>query len=216
MIKIAPSILASDFSNLESEIKELDRCKVDWIHLDVMDGNFVPNISFGLPVIKSIRKHTEIAFDAHLMVENPDKFIKDFIDAGADRITVHYEATKHIDRTINLIKGYGRAVGVAINPGTPVGLLEDIVPSLDMVLIMSVNPGFGGQKFIPYALNKIKELREIADAKKPDLLIQIDGGIVRENIKSVVEAGANVIVAGSSIFEKGEIEKNILDLRSRV
>ncbi|MBC8062610.1 MAG: ribulose-phosphate 3-epimerase [Clostridiaceae bacterium] len=209
MVKIAPSLLASDFSKLGEEIKELDRLKVDFIHIDVMDGVFVPNISFGVPVIKSIRKLTDIPFDVHLMITEPSRFIEDFVTAGADIITIHYEADKHIDRTINYIKSFGIKAGVALNPGTPVSVLNDLVSEIDMVLIMSVNPGFGGQKYIKYVSDKLKQVKELSVNKNKELLIQVDGGIVKENIGEVVACGANVIVAGSSVFEKGEIEKNI-------
>ena len=216
MVKIAPSILASDFSRLGEEIKELDRVKVDFIHIDVMDGVFVPNISFGIPIIKSIRKLTNIPFDVHLMITEPSRFIEDFAKAGANIITVHYEADKHIDRTINYIKSFGVKAGVAINPGTPVSVLNDIIAEIDMVLIMSVNPGFGGQKYIKYASDKLKQVKELAISKNKDLLIQVDGGIVKENIGEVVACGANVIVAGSSVFKNDEIEKNINTLKEGI
>jgi len=213
MVKIAPSILASDFAKLGEEIKELDRVKVDFIHIDVMDGVFVPNISFGIPIIKSIRKLTNIPFDVHLMITEPSKFIEDFAKAGADMITVHYEADNHIDRTINYIKSFGIKAGVALNPGTPVSVLVDIISEVDMVLIMSVNPGFGGQKYIKYTSDKLRRVKELSVAKNKDLLIQVDGGIVKENIGEVVACGANVVVAGSFVFKNGEIEKNINLLR---
>ena len=216
MVKIAPSILASDFAKLGEEIKELDRVKVDFIHIDVMDGVFVPNISFGIPIIKSIRKLTNIPFDVHLMITEPSRFIEDFAKAGANIITVHYEADKHIDRTINYIKSFGIKAGVALNPGTPVSVLNDIIAEIEMVLIMSVNPGFGGQKYIKYASDKLKQVKELAISKNKDLLIQVDGGIVKENIGEVVACGANVIVAGSSVFKNDEIEKNINTLKEGI
>ena len=216
MIKIAPSILASDFSKLGEEIKELDRVKVDFIHIDVMDGVFVPNISFGIPIIKSIRKLTNIPFDVHLMITDPSKFIEDFVKAGADIITVHYEADKHIDRTLNYIKSFGIKAGVALNPGTPVCVLNDLISEIDMVLIMSVNPGFGGQKYIKYTFDKLRQVKELAVIRNRELLIQVDGGIVKENIGEVVGSGANVIVAGSSVFQNAEIEKNINLLRAGI
>ena len=216
MVKIAPSILASDFSRLGEEIKELERVEVDFIHIDVMDGVFVPNISFGIPIIKSIRGLTNIPFDVHLMITEPSKFIEDFAKAGADLITVHYETDKHIDRTINYIKSFGIKAGVALNPGTPVSVLKDIISEIDMVLIMSVNPGFGGQKYIKYTSEKLREVKELSVLKSKELLIQVDGGIVKGNIGEVVECGANVIVAGSSVFENGEIEKNINLLRAGI
>ncbi|MGL5152129.1 MAG: ribulose-phosphate 3-epimerase, partial [Clostridium sp.] len=163
MVKIAPSILAADFSKLGEEVKKLHNGGADFIHIDIMDGNFVPNISFGPAVTKSIRNLTDKVFDVHLMIEEPGKYIDEFVEAGADLITVHYESDKHIDRTINYIKSKGVKAAIALNPGTPVSLIKDLVPSLDMVLIMSVNPGFGGQKFIPYAIEKIKEVKELKD-----------------------------------------------------
>lgn len=216
MIQIAPSILASDFSKLGEQIIQLEKAKADMIHIDVMDGNFVPNISFGVPIIKCIRELTTIPFDVHLMIAEPSKYIEDFAKAGADIITVHYEADKHIDRTIALIKSFGVKASVAINPGTPVSNLKDILPLLDMVLIMSVNPGFGGQKFIGYALNKIKEAKLYAEEYNPKLLIQVDGGIDQYNIATAVEAGANVLVAGSSVFKDGKINENLFDLRNGI
>jgi len=216
MIKIAPSLLASDFSKLAEEIKELENAKADWVHLDVMDGAFVPNISFGIPVIKSIRKLTDLPFDVHLMIEDPSRYIEDFVKAGADIITIHYEADKHIDRTINYIKNFGKKVGIALNPGTPVSVLEDLISEIDMVLIMSVNPGFGGQKYIKYASEKIRKISDMAKAKNQDLLIQVDGGIDKVNIGEVVRCGANVIVAGSSVFQNGEVNKNMSLLRSGI
>ncbi len=178
-----------------------------------MDGRFVPNISFGIPVIKSIRNLTNKPFDVHLMIEEPSKYIEDFAKAGADIISVHYEADKHIDRTINYIKSFGIKAAVALNPGTPVSCIKDLIPSLDMVLIMSVNPGFGGQKYIKYASEKIKEVKVLSEKYNKELIIEVDGGVTKDNIKEVADCGANLLVAGSAVFKNGEIEKNIKVLR---
>lgn len=213
MVKIAPSILSADFSRLGEDVERLHKGGADFIHIDVMDGSFVPNISFGLPVIKSIRNRTDKIFDVHLMIDNPSRYIDDFIEAGADLITIHYEADIHIDRTINYIKSKGKMAAVALNPGTPVSVLKDLIPSLDMVLIMSVNPGFGGQKFISYSLDKIKEVDKMRKERNPKMIIQVDGGIDVSNIEAVTEAGADVVVAGSAVFKNNEIEANIRALR---
>lgn len=213
MIRIAPSILSADFSILGSQVSELEKHGADFIHIDVMDGKFVPNISFGTPVIKSIKKYTKLPFDVHLMIEEPSRYIENFVKAGADIITVHYEADRHIDRTINYIKSFNIKAAVALNPGTPVMAIKDILKSLDMVLIMSVNPGFGGQKFIDYSKDKVKELKELSKTINPELLIEIDGGIDCNNIGEIVQSGANVIVAGSSVFKNQNIKENIMALR---
>jgi len=213
MVKIAPSILSADFSKLGEDIKNLDKYGADAIHIDVMDGRFVPNISFGIPVIKSIRNLTNKPFDVHLMIEEPSKYIEDFAKAGADIVSVHYEADKHIDRTINYIKSFGIKAAVALNPGTPVSCIKDLIPFLDMVLIMSVNPGFGGQKYIKYASEKIKEVKALSEKYNKELIIEVDGGVTKDNIKEVADCGANLLVAGSAVFKNGEIEKNIKVLR---
>lgn len=203
MTKVAPSILSADFSRLGEEVKNISDAGAHYIHIDVMDGNFVPNITFGPPVIKSVRKYTDKVFDVHLMIEKPDRYIKNFVDAGADIIVVHAEACIHLHRVIQEIKSYGVKAGVSLNPHTPVEVIKHLIPELDMVLIMSVNPGFGGQSFIPFSVDKIKEVRALS--KTVD--IQVDGGINEETGKLCVEAGATVLVAGSYVFNGDYKEK---------
>lgn len=213
MIQLAPSILSADFSKLGEDIKALDMYGADVIHIDVMDGMFVPNISFGIPVIKSIRSFTKLTFDVHLMIEEPARYIEDFVKAGADIITVHCEADKHLDRTIGYIKSFGVKAAVALNPATPVENIKHLIPELDMVLIMSVNPGFGGQKFIGYSLDKIREVRALAEKSNENLLIEVDGGVDASNTKELIAVGANVLVAGSAVFKGGKIKENIENIK---
>ena len=213
MIKLAPSILSADFARLLEDVKKVEKAGCEYLHIDVMDGHFVPNITLGPGIVKSLRKDVDMVFDAHLMIENPSKYIDDFIDAGADIITIHYESEKHLDRTIAYIKAKGKKAAVALNPATPVHLLKNIIAELDMVLIMSVNPGFGGQKFIEYTIDKVKEVKEMSIKYNKNLMIQVDGGIDSSNVQKVIDAGANVIVAGSAVFKNGAIEENIKALR---
>jgi ribulose-phosphate 3-epimerase len=200
-IIVAPSLLAANFLRLEDECEMLNRSEADWFHLDVMDGRFVPNISFGLPVIEQIRKATKKTCDVHLMIEEPEKYAEAFKKAGADILTVHYEACVHLHRNIEQIKGLGMQAGVALNPHTPVTVLKDILHDIDLVCMMSVNPGFGGQSFIHHTLEKIKELRRMIDERNFSAKIEIDGGVTLENAKSIVEAGAHVLVAGNTVFK---------------
>jgi ribulose-phosphate 3-epimerase len=215
MIKIAPSVLASDFSKLGEEIKKVERAGADLIHLDIMDGHFVPNITFGPPVIKAVRASTGLLFDVHLMIENPDDYIDNFIDAGADIISVHVESCIHLNRSIQKIKQRGKKAAVALNPATSLSTIDWILSEVDMVLIMTVNPGFGGQVYIDSMTEKVRELRTIISGKRLKVDIEVDGGIDLSNINRVTEAGANVIVAGSTIFNAVNTEHIIRDLRER-
>lgn len=207
MLKLAPSILAADFKNLGQQVSDVSLAGAQYIHLDVMDGAFVPSISFGMPVISSIRSCTDRIFDVHMMVEEPGRYVSEIKAAGADLICVHAEACTHLDRTINQIKEAGLKAGVALNPATPLSVLDCILSEVDMVLIMSVNPGFGGQKFIPYTLTKIRKLRNLCKERGLDTDIQVDGGVTCDNIRELIDAGANVFVAGSAVF-KGDAVAN--------
>lgn len=202
---ISPSILSADFGNLERDIKMLNESECDWIHVDIMDGKFVPNISFGFPVVKVIKKHSTKPLDVHLMIDNPENWIREFVEAGADIITIHLEGSTHLHRTISTIKSYGVKAGVAINPHTPISALEEILPFVDLVLVMSVNPGFGGQSFIEGSISKVAKLSGIRREMNLDFLIQVDGGVSLENGKVLVEAGADSLVAGNSIFSTEDI-----------
>src|SRR5690606_25248777 len=197
---IAPSMLSSDFLNLSSEIDRINQSEADWFHLDVMDGSFVPNISFGLPVIAAMKKKAQKPFDVHLMIVSPEKYIADFAKAGADILSIHYEVSPHLHRNLQAIKSHGMKAGVAINPHTPVSALEDVINDIDLVCMMSVNPGFGGQKFIPQTIEKIKKLRSLILQAQASTLIEIDGAVTIENAASLIEAGADVLVAGNTVF----------------
>lgn len=211
---IAPSLLASDFLHLEKECQMLNESKADWFHLDVMDGRFVPNISFGMSVIKQLRKMTGKFFDVHLMIVEPEKYVEEFKDAGANSLTVHQEACPHLHRNIQQIKSLGMKAGVAINPATPVFLLQDIIRDVDMVLVMSVNPGFGGQSFIPHSLAKIAELKALIKNTASSAKIEVDGGISLDNAAEILKAGADVLVAGSSIFKSENPLETIEKMKS--
>ena len=210
---ISPSLLSADFTNLEKEIKILNEEKVDYIHLDIMDGNYVPNISYGPGIVKSLRELTEIPFDTHLMIERPENFIEKFVEAGSDIITIHPSTTKHLDRTLSLIKSYGKKVGLALNPGDSLDVLDYNLEKLDLVLIMSVNPGFGGQKFIPSVLRKIREVKKLIRERNLKTLIEVDGGVKLDNAREILDAGADILVSGSGIFEKDKTRENIRALK---
>jgi len=211
---IAPSLLSSNFLRLEHDCKMLNESEADWFHLDVMDGRFVPNISFGFPVIEHIRKATKKTCDVHLMILEPERYAENFKAAGADILTVHFETCPHLHRNIQQIKSLGMQAGVALNPSTPVFMLQDILADVDMVLIMSVNPGFGGQKFIPNTLNKIRELRKMIDDNKLNVKIEVDGGVTLENAKAIVDAGADILVAGNTVFKSQDPRQTIAQLKS--
>ena len=215
-IQISPSILSADFSNLEKDIKKLETAGADMIHVDVMDGHFVPNITIGPPVIKALRSKTSLPFDVHLMIDPVHKYIKDFANAGADIITIHPEATPSLQESIDEIKSYKKKVGISLNPDTKISIVEEYLDKVDLILIMSVYPGFGGQKFILEVLEKIKSLKVLKDKKKLNFDIEVDGGINFSNFKSVIDAGANVLVSGTTIFKEndGDIKKNIDFLKS--
>ncbi|MDO4793292.1 MAG: ribulose-phosphate 3-epimerase [Filifactor alocis] len=216
MIKLAPSILSADFSRLAESVREVEEAGCEYLHIDVMDGHFVPNLTFGPVVIKSIRKKSEMVFDCHLMIENADLYLEEFVKAGADIITVHQEACTHLHRTVHRIKELGCKAGVSLNPATDLSTLEYILPDIDMVLIMSVNPGFGGQSFIPQSIEKIRRLKRMIEEKGYEIDIQVDGGVTAQNIAEIVDAGANILVAGSSIFGKEDVGAAVRELRAAV
>ena len=208
MLVLSPSILSADFANLGEGVERVAKAGAEYIHIDVMDGAFVPNISFGMPVIKAIRPLTDKVFDVHLMIEEPVRYIQEFVDAGADMITVHVEACKHLHRTVQVIKSYGIKAGVVLNPATSLSTIEEILPEVDMVLLMSVNPGFGGQKYIETTTDKIRRLRQMINDRNLNVDIEVDGGVTLDNVDMLIEAGANILVAGSAVY-KGSIEDNV-------
>ena len=209
---IAPSVLAADFSNLQRDIEMINESEADWFHIDIMDGVFVPNISFGMPVLRDIKKHAKKTLDVHLMIVNPDQYIETFASLGADILTVHYEACTHMHRTVQAIKSTGMKAGIALNPHSSVNLLKDIIKDIDLVCLMSVNPGFGGQSFIENTYNKVKELKELIQSSESSCQIEIDGGVTNKNAKKLVEAGANILVAGSYVFKSSNPSKTISKL----